>query len=90
MKLPSTRPGIILQRDQADLFLVDTEGGEVFEVNTTAARIFELCEGGASYDAVVAELAAGLSAPGQEPEILLDVQETVRRFQELGICEAEG
>jgi hypothetical protein len=90
MKLPRTRPGVILQRDQGDLFLLDTERGEVFEVNATAAAIFELCEGGASYDGAVAQLAAGLSEPGQEPEILLDVQATVRSFQELGICDADG
>jgi hypothetical protein len=88
MQLPRTQPGVILQREQDDHFLVDTEGGQVFEVNVTAARIFELCEGGGSYDDAVAALARGLSAPGQEREILSDVEETVRRFQELGICEA--
>lgn len=90
MRLPSVRAGILLQQDQDDFFLVDTEGGDVFEVNATAARLFSLCQGGDSYESALAALSAGLSVPGQEAEIELDVRETVQRFQELGICEPDA
>ncbi|EYF07387.1 PqqD family protein [Chondromyces apiculatus] len=89
-RLPRARPGVILQQDQADLFLVDTDGGEVFEVNATAAAIFACCEQAQSYGDAVSALSEGLSEAGQGVEILADVEDTVRLFQQLGLCEAGG
>jgi len=87
-KLPRVNSGVTVQQSGKDYFLVDTESGEVFEVNETAARIFSFCQSGSTVDGAVASLAQALSAKGQEAEILEDVHATVRQFQELGLCEA--
>ncbi|RYZ34706.1 MAG: PqqD family protein [Myxococcaceae bacterium] len=87
MSLPRTTSGVIVQQQDGAFFLMDTEGGEVFRVNETAARIFELCQRGTSLDGAVQSLARGLDALDQEPAIREDVQRTVAQFQELGLCE---
>jgi hypothetical protein len=87
MNLPKARESVILQQENEDFFLVDTEGGEVFEVNASAAKIFSLCRSGGSYDSAVAALSEGLRVPGQESEILADVRETVAQLAQLGLCE---
>ena len=90
MRLPRAKTSVIVQKDQADLFLVDTDGGEVFQINETAARIFSLCQGGATIDSAVAALAEGLTTPGQEELIRQDVEATARQLVELGLCEVTG
>jgi hypothetical protein len=87
--LPRAAPGVIVQQQDDALFLLDTEGGEVFRVNETAARIFALCQSGGSLDGAVASLARGLDTPGQEDAIRGDIQRTVEQFQALGLCEPD-
>ncbi|NPC76476.1 PqqD family protein [Corallococcus exiguus] len=87
MNLPRATSGVIVQQQDEAFFLLDTEGGEVFRVNETAARIFELCQGDTSLEGAVATLALRLGAAGQEEAIRADVQRTVTQFQELGLCE---
>ncbi|RKH74619.1 PqqD family protein [Corallococcus sp. AB032C] len=87
LNLPRATSGVIVQQQDEAFFLLDTEGGEVFRVNETAARIFELCQGDTSLDGAVASLALRLGAAGQEEAIRADVQRTVTQFQELGLCE---
>lgn len=88
MNLPRARSGVILQSQQHDHFLVDTDGGDVFQVNETAIVIFEHCRDGATAEELVLALSKRFSAPGQETEILADVEETVQTLQSLGLCEA--
>lgn len=90
MNLPRARESVIVQQENEDFFLVDTESGEVFELNASAAKIFSLCRAGGTYDDAVAALSEGLSVAGQEPEILADVRETVAQLGELGLCEADA
>ncbi|MCY1014621.1 PqqD family protein [Pyxidicoccus sp. MSG2] len=59
MVLPRAAAGVIVQQQQDAFFLMDTEGGEVFRVNETAARIFELCRSGSTLDDAVQALAGG-------------------------------
>lgn len=87
MLLPRAKKSVIVQKEQADLFLVDTDGGEVFQINETAARIFSFCQGGGTLDAAVAALAEGLAASGQEEHIREDVAATVKALVEMGLCE---
>ncbi|RKG99726.1 PqqD family protein [Corallococcus sp. CA053C] len=87
LSLPRATSGVIVQQQDGAFFLLDTEGGEVFRVNETAARIFELCQSGTTLDGAVQSLAKGLNAVDQEPDIRADVQRTVEQFQELGLCE---
>lgn len=85
--LPRPMPGVIIQQQEEAWFLLDTEGGEVFNINATAASIFSLCQGGMTLDGAVLSLATRFSISGQEADIREDVLTTVRTFQELGLCE---
>lgn len=85
--LPRPLPGVIVQQQEDAWFLMDTEGGEVFNINATAASIFALCQSGASLEGAVQSLASSLNVSGQEAEIREDVLVTVRTFQDLGLCE---
>ena len=80
----------MVQQQQDAFFLLDTEGGEVFRVNETAARIFEFCRDGSTLDDAVRTLATGLSGNGPWDEIREDVRRTVAQFQELGLCETSA
>lgn len=77
----------MVQQSGKDYFITDTESGEVFEVNETAARIFSLCQDGKTYEEAVQSLSQAMSGQGQEAIILQDVHDTVRQFQELGLCQ---
>ncbi|XXF78562.1 PqqD family protein [Myxococcaceae bacterium GXIMD 01537] len=88
--LPRAQPGVIVQQQQDAWFLLDTEGGDVFNVNATAARIFSLCQSGVTLESAVEALASSLDAQGQQDVIREDVRQTVRTFQELGLCEPGG
>lgn len=85
--LPRPMPGVIVQQQQDAWFILDTEAGEVFNINATAASIFSLCQSGTTLDGAVQSLAASLSVSGQDAEIREDVLATVRTFQQLGLCE---
>ncbi len=88
MILPKAVSSVVVQQSGEDFFLLDTLGGEMFEINSTAARIFSLCQTGVTYEAAVKSLATELNVTGQDSVILEDVRETVKQFQELGLCEA--
>jgi len=85
--LPSAVITVVIQNSGEDVFLLDTVGGEMFEVNPTAALIFSLCQRGATYEAAVRELAEVTGAEGQDALILEDVHATVKQLQDLGLCE---
>lgn len=87
MRLPQALDSVVVKQEGEDFFLVDTEGGEVFQINATAARIFGFCREGSTYEAAVQALARMFSAEGQTDAILQDIQATVQQFQELGLCE---
>ena len=80
----------MVQQQQDAFFLLDTEGGEVFRINETAARIFELCRSGSTLEAAVQVLSSGLGAAAPHQEIVEDVRSTVAQFQELGLCEPDA
>ncbi len=77
----------MVQQQQDAFFLMDTEGGEVFRVNETAARIFELCRSGSTLEDAVQVLSKGLGESAPRQEIVDDVRSTVAQFLELGLCE---
>jgi hypothetical protein len=90
MLLPRANPEILVKEEHGDFFLLDTESGEVYRVNATAARIFSYCQAGSSYAEAVRGLATLFRAEGQEQTVLEDVQDTVRQLQQLGLCRGEG
>ncbi len=85
--LPRPVPGVIVQQQEDAWFLLDTEAGEVFNINATAASIFSLCQSGTTLEGAVQSIVARLDVSGQEAEIREDVLVTVRTFQDLGLCE---
>ena len=87
MLLPRPRDGVTISRDQSDVFLIDEERGEVYQLNETAARIFAYCQAQLTLDAAVAELLAGLSEPDQEALVRSDVCAVIDQLHELGVCE---
>jgi hypothetical protein len=85
--LPRVVGGVLLQEQDGERFLLDTESGEVYRVNATAARIFSLCRSRATFEGAVQVLVSGLSAPPSDAEVLKDVRGAVQQLQELGLCE---
>jgi coenzyme PQQ synthesis protein D (PqqD) len=79
--------GVFLQEQDGERFLLDTQSGEVYRVNATAARIFSLCRSRATFEGAAQELVRGLSTPPSEAEVLKDVRGAVHQLQELGLCE---
>jgi Coenzyme PQQ synthesis protein D (PqqD) len=85
--LPRPVPGVIVQQQEEAWFLLDTEAGEVFNINSTAATIFSLCQSGTTLEGAVQSITTRFNAPGHEADIREDVLTTVRTFQDLGLCE---
>ncbi len=84
-KLPRARATVIVQEQDDESYLLDTDGGEAFEVNATAARIFGFCQRELTVADAVRALASGVRDPDQEELIRQDVEDTVRQFEELGL-----
>ncbi len=84
-KLPRARATVIVQEQDDENYLLDTDGGEAFEVNATAARIFGFCQRELTLADAVRELAADVRDADQEALIRQDVEDTVRQFEELGL-----
>jgi hypothetical protein len=85
--LPRPAPGVIVQQQEDAWFLLDTEAGEVFNINSTTATIFSLCQSGTTLEGAVQSIATRFDASGQEAALREDVLTTVRTFQDLGLCE---
>ncbi|MBN1204709.1 MAG: PqqD family protein [Myxococcaceae bacterium] len=89
--LPPVLEGVILQRQGEACFVMDTNNGEVFSVNPTAARIFEGCQQRETVSAVVNALITAAGARENEhAAVQADVLRLVKELQELGLCEPAG
>lgn len=79
------REDILSTTSGGETLLVDQGSGSVHVINPTAARIWELCSGEPTVEAVIAGVAEtyGMS-PG---ELQDDVLEMLRTFGELGVVE---
>ncbi len=84
MKLPTIRDEIMLRDTDGEMFAINLEDGEIYQLNETAIKIFNFCQQGITPDEAVTRLAAECTVPGQEDVIREDVQETVQVFRELG------
>ena len=83
MKLPAVRDGIMLKESDHEVFAINLDDGEIYQLNSTAIKIFSFCQEGITLDEAVARLAAECTEPGQEEVICQDVQETVSFFRQL-------
>jgi TPP-dependent 2-oxoacid decarboxylase len=82
--LPAIRDEIMLRDTDGEIFAINLEDGEIYQLNETAVKIFNLCQQEITLDEAVAQLAAECTVSGQEGVIREDVEETVSLFRELG------
>lgn len=87
MLLPTPRANVSISRRQSEVFLVDPDRGEMYELNETAAQIFAYCQAQLTVDQAVAALLTGLSEPDQQELIRADVCAVADQLRELGVCE---
>lgn len=88
--LPPVIEGIILQRQGETYFVMDTNNGEVFSVNPTAARIIEGCQQRETVQAVVTSIIAATGGSEDAKVVQSDVLRLVKELQQLGLCEPSG
>jgi PqqD family protein of HPr-rel-A system len=77
-----TRPDVTLQRVGREAILHDARAGKAHVINSSAARVWELCDG-RSMD----ELVRSFAEPyGRTPdEVRADVERTIESFRRLGL-----
>jgi PqqD family protein of HPr-rel-A system len=79
------KQGVVLTRTGDQALLVDDEGGHVHVVNESAARVWELCDGSPSAEALVESFAR---AYGKEPAtVQADVGRILETYSSLGVVE---
>lgn len=83
MKLPPIKGEIMLRDTDGEVFAINLDDGEIYQLNDTAVRILTFCQQEITLDEAVARLATECTEPGQEDVIREDVQETVSLFREL-------
>jgi hypothetical protein len=81
--LPLRRPGASTVELDDNLAVYDDVGQLLILLNTSAAAVWERCDGATPVDAMVRELAAAHEA--EEAEIAEDVHQTVDKLVELGL-----
>jgi hypothetical protein len=80
---------VLLARRNGRDYLVDTEGGALYEMNQTAAAVVAGLREGAGLPALVGGLRER-HPDMPESEIQRDVEELISRFLEEGLLEMEG
>lgn len=81
--VPTPSPEVTLQRVGNEAILHDRRSGRAHVINQTAARIWELCDGRAEVDQIVAAFAAGYElAPA---DVRDDVLYILGKFRELSV-----
>ena len=82
---PHPRSTIVDSEEVIDkrLFLYDDSSGDVHALNGGAAMVWLLCDGTRDLESIAREITSYFELPGQE--VLVQVQEAVVQFQELGL-----
>jgi hypothetical protein len=81
--VPARRPGASGVPLDDNLAIYDDVGQLLNLLNTTAAGVWERCDGGATFEEMVRALVESHDAP---PEVIAhDAWETVRKLAELGL-----
>jgi hypothetical protein len=79
-----TSSDVLSRRVDNELVLVKISSNEIFALNSTAARIWELLEEGADINAAVAALSQEYGQPEPEETIRAQVEAFVRQALDLG------
>jgi PqqD family protein of HPr-rel-A system len=82
-RAPVRSSAVTLERVGQEAILHDRERGRVHVVNGSAARLWELCDGRATVDEIIAAFAASYGA-GPDA-VRADVEAAVANFRELGV-----
>jgi PqqD family protein of HPr-rel-A system len=81
--LPTHRPDLIARRIEGEVVVLDQEAGKVHQLNPTASRIWECCDGSASIADIAARVAEEFDVPaGTAHE---DVVSALAEFERLGL-----
>jgi hypothetical protein len=87
--MPQKRASVVQRDLGTEAMLYDPEGDRVVRLNRTARRIWELCSGQSSLDAITAQL-QGEFALDPRTDLRADVAETVARFAASGLLTSAG
>lgn len=82
---PVKKNGIAEEQIDHELFLYPAQSDQVHVLNSGAALIWMLCDGGRDMGSIASELATRFNLP--EQQTLNDVQQTVAQLQALGLLE---
>jgi hypothetical protein len=82
---PSRNPALRAEMMDGELLLYDPSGSRIIQLNTTAALIWQLCDGQREVADMVALLQAAY--PDEAELIVLDVPEMLDRWVEAGCLE---
>lgn len=83
---PQPKPDISEELVGQELFLFDQKSQTVFCLNGGAALIWFLCDGTREIDHIVNEIALISTVP--EPQIRIEVDETIAQFQTLNLLDS--
>ena len=83
--LPTRRAQVSLQRVGREAILHDRANGRAHVINSSAARLWELCDGRTTVDDITAAFAASYALPATE--VQADVITLLSTFRELGVLD---
>jgi PqqD family protein of HPr-rel-A system len=83
--LPTRRAQVSLQRVGREAILHDRSSGRAHVINSSAARLWELCDGRTTVDDIAAAFAASYKLPATE--VRADVDALLSTFRELGVLD---
>jgi hypothetical protein len=84
---PSRNPALHTEMMDGELLLYDPSGSRIIQLNSTAALIWQLCDGQRTVQEMISLLQAAY--PDASGSIALDVPEMLDRWAEAGCLEPE-
>jgi len=81
--VPTRCAGVALQRVGNEAILYDKSNGRAHVINSSAARLWELCDGQATVEEIAAAFAASYALPTSD--VQSDVLTTLATFRELRV-----
>lgn len=86
MDRPKRRGGLLLKDISDEVLVLDRDNGYIHQLNATARYVFEHCDGTASAEEIVDELARDFGVSAGDVEA--DVRAALQQFGELGLLES--
>lgn len=85
MKIPRIKNEILVRREEDDFYVINTENGETYKLNRTAAEMLENCKEKLSLEEIIVKLSKGNK---EERDLIKeDILKTIKEFIELGFTE---